>query len=149
MSNPRRIQPGGGRGGGGRKQTNSRIFFFKKKKKRKIKLRKYSQRNSNRKNAQLTNEKREMANAKPANPRTPQQQQREQKKKKKRKRAREKRDNTSQGYDGGTTVPARNGGTRKQTSVKFRHVMAPWKSTKCACKCHGKNSTYFQPRVGE
>ncbi len=139
----------GGRGGGGRKQTNSRIFFFKKKKKRKIKLRKYSQRNSNRKNAQLTDEKREMANAKPANPRTPQQQQREQKKKKKRKRAREKRDNTSQGYDGGTTVPARNGGTRKQTSVKFRHVMAPWKSTKCACKCHGKNSTYFQPRVGE
>ncbi len=31
----------------------------------------------------------------------------------------------SQGYDGGTTVPARNGGARKQTSVRFRHVIAP------------------------
>lgn len=88
------------------------------------------QRNSNRKNAELTNEKREMANAKPANPRTPQQQR---EKKKKKRRAREKRD-ISQGYDGGTSVPARNGGARKQTSVKFRRVIALWKSTNVIVK---------------
>ncbi len=124
---------GRGKGGGNKPIVG---FSFSKKK---IKLRKDCQRNSNRKNAELTNEKREMANTKPANPRTSQQQ-----REKKKKRAREKRD-ISQGYDGGTSVPARNGGARKQTSVKFRRVIALWKST----KCHSKNSTYFQPRVGE
>ncbi len=113
MSNPRRIQPGGGGRGF---PTNNRSFFFQKKETKTIKLRKDCQRNSNRKNAELTNEKREMANAKPANPRTPQQQQRAEE---------EEEESEREGYDGGTTVPARNGGTRKQTSVKFRHVITP------------------------
>jgi hypothetical protein len=89
MSNPRRIQSGG-EGKGGFQPIIGFSFSKKRKRKKKIKLRKDCQRNSNHKNAELTNEKREMANAKPTNPRTPQQQ-REQKKKKK-KRARETRD---------------------------------------------------------